>query len=59
MEGTDIYQIANNHWASVEMIEKYYASHIKISLGATAINIRRSGRKKAKVAGQSEEMIAE
>jgi len=39
MEGADIYQIAKNCRTSVEMIEKYYAAHIKISLGAAAINV--------------------
>jgi hypothetical protein len=29
MEGADIYQIAKNCRTSVEMIEKYYAAHIK------------------------------
>ncbi len=42
MEGADIYQIAKNCRTSVEMIEKYYASHIKTSLDAAAINIRKS-----------------
>ncbi len=48
MEGADIYQIAKNCRTSVEMIEKYYASHIKNSLDAAAINIRRArpGKKK-------------
>ncbi len=41
MEGADIYQIAKNCRTSVEMIEKYYASHIKNSLNAAAINVRR------------------
>lgn len=41
MEGADIYQIAKNCRTSVEMIEKYYASHIKTSLDASAINRRR------------------
>jgi hypothetical protein len=41
MEGADIYQIAKNCRTSVEMIEKYYASHIKTSLDAAAINIMR------------------
>lgn len=41
MEGADIYQIAKNWRTSVEMIEKYYASHLKNSLDAAAINIRR------------------
>ena len=37
MEGADIYQIAKNCRTSVEMIEKYYAVHIKTSLDAAAI----------------------
>ena len=37
MEGADIYQIAKNCRTSVEMIEKYYASHIATSLDAAAI----------------------
>jgi integrase len=39
MEGADIYQIAKNCRTSVEMIEKYYASHIKTQLDAAAINV--------------------
>ncbi|MCC7315860.1 MAG: site-specific integrase [Planctomycetes bacterium] len=42
MEGADIYQIAKNCRTSVEMIEKYYAAHIKNTLDAAAINVRRS-----------------
>lgn len=41
MEGADIYQIAKNCRTSVEMIEKYYASHLKTSLDAAAINVRK------------------
>lgn len=41
MEGADIYQIAKNCRTSVEMIETFYASHIKTSLDAAAINVRR------------------
>lgn len=41
MEGADIYQIAKNCRTSVEMIEKYYASHIKTSLDTEAINRRK------------------
>jgi integrase len=41
MEGADIYQIAKNCRTSVEMIEKYYASHISTNLNAAAINVRR------------------
>jgi integrase len=46
MEGADIYQIAKNCRTSVEMIEKYYASHIKTSLDSVAINVMRPKRKK-------------
>ncbi|MCC6206419.1 MAG: phage integrase SAM-like domain-containing protein [Hyphomicrobiales bacterium] len=41
MEGADIYQIAKNCRTSVEMIEKYYAAHIKTRIDAAAINVRR------------------
>jgi integrase len=46
MEGADIYQIAKNCRTSVEMIEKYYASHIKTNLDAAAINIMKPKPKK-------------
>jgi len=42
MEGADIYQLAKNCRTSVEMIEKYYASHLKNTLDAAAINVRKS-----------------
>jgi integrase len=48
MEGADIYQIAKNCRTSVEMIEKYYASHIKNRLDAAAINVRRPKPEKKK-----------
>jgi integrase len=41
MEGADIYQIAKNCRTSVEMIEKFYASHIKNMIDASAVNVRR------------------
>jgi integrase len=41
MEGADIYQIAKNCRTSVEMIEKYYATHLKTTLDAAAINVRK------------------
>ena len=41
MEGADIYQIAKNCRTSVEMIEKFYAAHIKNTLDAAAINVLR------------------
>ena len=46
MEGADIYQIAKNCRTSVEMIEKYYAAHLKTQLDASAINIMRPRSKK-------------
>ncbi len=42
MEGADIYQVAKNCRTSVEMIEKFYASHIKTALDASAINVRKA-----------------
>jgi len=44
MEGADIYQIAKNCRTSVEMIETYYASHIKNMLDASQINVRKPKR---------------
>ena len=49
MEGADIYQVAKNCRTSVEMIEKYYASHIKNRLDASAINVKKR-KKRAKSA---------
>jgi integrase len=48
LEGADIYQIAKNCRTSVEMIEKYYAAHIKTTLDAAAINVRRPKKGKPK-----------
>ena len=45
MEGADIYQIAKNCRTSVEMIEKFYAAHIKNTLDASAINVRKATKK--------------
>jgi integrase len=41
MEGADIYQIAKNCRTSVEMIEKFYATHIKNMIDAAAVNVRK------------------
>lgn len=48
MEGADVYQIAKNCRTSVEMIEKFYATHIKNQLDAAAINVRRPRKRKLK-----------
>ena len=42
MEGADIYQVAKNCRTSVEMIEKFYAAHIKNMIDAAAVNVRRA-----------------
>ncbi len=42
MDGADIYQVAKNCRTSVEMIETYYASHIKNVIDASAINVRKA-----------------
>ena len=41
MEGANIHQIANNCRTSVQMIEQFYAAHIKDRLDAAAINVQR------------------
>jgi len=41
MEGANIHQIANNCRTSVQMIEQFYAAHIKDRLDAAAINVMR------------------
>lgn len=46
MEGADVYQIAKNCRTSVEMIEKFYAAHIKNMLDAAAINVMRPKARK-------------
>lgn len=40
-QGADIYQIAKNCRTSVEMIQKHYAAHIKNTINAAAVNVRR------------------
>lgn len=52
MEGADIYQVAKNCRTSVEMIEKFYASHIKNTLDASAINVRRPKKSPRKPKGK-------
>ena len=48
LEGADIYQVAKNCRTSVEMIEKHYAAHLKNTLDASAINVRKTGDSLAK-----------
>jgi hypothetical protein len=56
MEGADIYRIAKNCLTSVEMIEKFYASHIKTNLDAAAINVRKPRtRKPSKIEAEDQE----
>jgi integrase len=58
LEGADIYQIAKNCRTSVEMIEKYYAAHLKTQLDAAAINIMRPRRKKKTIAKKGPGRVA-
>jgi integrase len=46
IEGADIYALAKNCRTSVEMIQKFYAAHIKDLLDASAINVMRPKRVK-------------
>ncbi|HEY2034426.1 MAG TPA: hypothetical protein VGH02_12135 [Rhizomicrobium sp.] len=39
LEGADIYQVAKNCRTSVEMIEKFYAAHLKNMIDAAAVNV--------------------
>ena len=53
MEGADIYQIAKNCRTSVEMIEKFYASHIKDMIDAAAVNVMKKKPKEPSVKARS------
>lgn len=55
MEGADIYQIAKNCRTSVEMIEQFYAIHLKNTLDAAAINVRKPRKKRKKTEKMAEE----
>lgn len=52
MEGANVWQVAKNCRTSVEMIEKYYASHIANSIDAESLNIikKKSSRKRVEEA---------
>ena len=52
-EGADIYQIAKNCRTSVEMIERFYAAHIKNMLNASQINVRRPKGRKGQTAEEA------
>jgi hypothetical protein len=56
MDGADIYQIAKNCRTSVEMIQKFYAAHLKNTLDASNIN-QRKPRKRAEKQAVSEERV--
>lgn len=44
MDHADIYQLAKNCRTSVEMIERFYAAHLKNVLDASAINVRKPSK---------------
>lgn len=50
MDGADIYQIAKNCRTSVEMIQKFYAAHLKNTLDASNINKRKPRKREDKKA---------
>ncbi|MFZ5720053.1 MAG: tyrosine-type recombinase/integrase [Pseudomonadota bacterium] len=56
MEGANIHQIANNCRTSVQMIEQFYAAHIKDRIDASAINVMRpkAARKASRMSGAHE-----
>jgi len=53
MEGADIYQIAKNCRTSVEMIEKFYAAHIKNMIDAAAVNVRKGASREPEPASKA------
>jgi integrase len=53
MEGADIYAIAKNCRTSVEMIEKFYASHIKNTIDTTKTNVRSNDRPDGRQKGRA------
>lgn len=57
MEGADIYQVAKNCRTSVEMIEKHYAIHLKNTLDAAAINVKKP-KPKSKTRRQASALAA-
>jgi integrase len=57
LEGADIYQIAKNCRTSVEMIEKYYAAHLKTRLDASAINIMKPRPKKKAISKKGPDRV--
>jgi hypothetical protein len=54
MEGADIYPLAKNCSTSVEMIQKFYADHIKNMLDASSINVRKERQKIKQVEDDAE-----
>ena len=54
IEGADIYALAKNCRTSVEMIQKFYAAHIKDLLDASSINVMRPKRTKKPPADSGE-----
>jgi integrase len=59
LDGADTCQIAKNCRTSVEMIEEYYAAHLKTRLDASAINIMRARPKKKTTSKKGPGRVAE
>ncbi|MDB5553053.1 MAG: integrase [Rhizobium sp.] len=58
MAGADVYAIAKNCRTSVEMIERFYAAHIKDTLDASVINARKPKRPQQKKPKNAERAAA-
>lgn len=60
MEGANIHQVANNCRTSVQMIEQFYAAHIKDRLDTSLINVQRpkAARKAARRSAQSKKNLS-
>jgi integrase len=54
IEGADIYALAKNCRTSVEMIQKFYAAHIKDMLDASSINVRKPRKRGQEVEARTD-----
>jgi hypothetical protein len=59
IEGANIHQVANNCRTSVEMIEKFYAGHLKDRLDASLINVMRPRAARQSIVAPKETEVGE
>lgn len=55
LQGADIYNVAKNMGTGVDMIEKHYAAHLKNTIDAAAVNVRRPKVKQPEVVMPTDE----